>query len=378
MKISIVHFHPLEMYPPVMNFINFLEDYPAKISKINVCTTSNLLTHHTFASKGNFIKIGRSRHPGSSNSIIIRFLWLLKFNIITLIRLIHANPDLIIYYETFSALPVYIYLRYFRFRLKPRLYIHYHEYTTPEEYQKMPSWVRFNYHVEKKVLWKLAEKISHTNSDRLDIFGQVQKIDNHKLLVLPNFPPKKWALFQNDKKTDFPIKIIYIGSLSFEDTYIKEFTDWVISNSNDVHFDIFSYNHKPGIKDFFTENNFSNITFHPEGIHYYDIPSLLKQYQIGVIAYKANTENVKFCASNKLFEYYACGLDVWVSEEMVTSRPYVTNGVYPKITMVDFKNLKQLKLSEAISHKGLIYKSSDYFCENIYSSLTNVIVNGKR
>lgn len=47
------------------------------------------------------------------------------------------------------------------------------------------------------------------------------------------------------------------------------------------------------------------------GINYSDLPGVIRAYDVGVILYNGHIANYVFNAPNKLFEYLACGLDVW-------------------------------------------------------------------
>ena len=80
------------------------------------------------------IKIVRSPFPLKADIFIAKGLKYLMFNIHTLVRLMQLNPDFILYYEPHSALPVYWYYRIFKPRAK--LFIHYHEYYSPEHYKE--------------------------------------------------------------------------------------------------------------------------------------------------------------------------------------------------------------------------------------------------
>ncbi len=83
------------------------------------------------------------------------------------------------------------------------------------------------------------------------------------------------------------------------------------------------------------------------------MPSILSNYDIGVILYKGVIPNHIYAVSNKLFEYWACGLDVWFSDKMTGSLQYSRTDFYPKLIPVNFDELDRFDLGCAISHTGL-------------------------
>ena len=60
----------------------------------------------------------------------------------------------------------------------------------------------------------------------------------------------------------------------------------------------------------FEQNKSHNINFRG-AISQSDFPLIISQYQIGLVLYKGHIPNYIYNAPNKLFEYLACGLDVW-------------------------------------------------------------------
>jgi len=106
--------------------------------------------------------------------------------------------------------------------------------------------------------------------------------------------------------------------------------------------------------------------------NYNDLPSILAGYHIGVILYNGSIPNYVINAPNKLFEYLACGLDVIFPAEVKGCYPYITVGTYPKVTMLDFKNLEDLAVSKLLENRGQI-KESVYFAEKVLHSLASVL-----
>lgn len=128
-KLFIIHYYPIDYFPPVMNLIETLE------KKIDITVSSTQKSNSLVEFKGIRVKIFRKiKENKSDNSVKILIKYFI-FTLFTLGLLIRKRPNAILYYESISAFPAYLY-KYF-FNRKVKLCIHYHEYMTPEEYKKM-------------------------------------------------------------------------------------------------------------------------------------------------------------------------------------------------------------------------------------------------
>ncbi len=351
-KIAVVHYMPLEFYPPVTNFLDILGS--KKNLATRVFSTRNNKNRKGYNNES-LTKINRSSFPNPKDSGLVRIKKYLEFNFYCLQSLIKFAPSEIIYFESYSAGPVYWYLRFFGKNTK--LSIHYHEYSSPHWYENGMRLVR-TYHIyEKKYLYKRADWISQTNSDRVNLFlKDLSEVPSQKMHVLPNYPPKHWSIGKKTLNKQCNIlKTVYVGSLSLEATYIMEYCEWVIQQKGKVTFDIFSYNLHEDTRLFLNNLNSEFISFKNEGIEYEELPSLLRRYNVGVILYKGLTKNYIYNAPNKLFEYMACGLEIWFSSKMEGCFPY-EKADSPRIIAVDFNDLESDLL--------LSVKESKYSSEN--------------
>lgn len=365
--LAIVHYMPLEFYPPIINLLNHLST--KKDLSISVFSTINNKKRKPYVN--NNINVFRTGFPNNFESSYVRLAKYWAFNLFTLFKLFIKKPNTILYYESYSAWPVYFYLKYFNSKCK--LFIHYHEYSPPQWYKTGMRLVRWYHRLEKKHLFPKATWISQTNSDRLELFfGDFSFTNKNKLHVLPNYPPSSWAKMSSQQKTQ-KFSIIYVGSLSLIDTYIKEFCEWVKKHPA-LLFDVYSFNYHKEAGEYLEKLNAPNIRFFNKGVEYSQLPGLLKNYNIGAILYKASSLNYIYNAPNKLFEYLACGLDVWFPTEMKGCYNYVTKGTYPKVSMLDFQNLQNIEIQSLLNHKGLKHEPSSYFCEPVYEKLYNALL----
>jgi len=110
-------------------------------------------------------------------------------------------------------------------------------------------------------------------------------------------------------------------------------------------------------------------------VPYKDLGALLSGYDIGVILYRAVTDNYIFNAPNKLFEYLACGLDVWYPKEMQGIHAYDSEDT-PKVKRLDYGKLENYSFNELFSKDRERRFIEDYHAETVYEKLIqNILEN---
>ena len=371
-KIAIIHFLPLELYPPVQNLIKFLEKNNTSI-EINIYTTA-MATRSVvqFEINDGKIKIHRLGKTGKKMGAIDRYWNYCKFYIGSTVQLIKKRPEKILYFETISALPAWLYKKFFYPNSK--LLIHYHEYTTIEEYTKGMKLGRFFFKLEKQI-YKDSEWLSHTNKIRMQKFANdILPLTIPHPYILPNYPPASWKNARSFPGNQ-PVKIVYTGAVSLDTMYTKEFVNWVLAQKGRVIWDIYSLVITNEAKSFFESLSTKFITLKP-GIAYEDLPSITGKYNIGVILYKGHVPNYIYNAPNKLFEYLAVGLDVWFPDVVLGTHDYITDCTYPKVLAVDFTKLDKFNLVAALDRKGFTPYNHEFYCENVLDQIQNKLRNG--
>jgi len=363
--LAIIHYLPLEFYPPVTNFLDiFLKD--SDTNTVRVYTTKNNKHRSIYTNSKCLI----CRYPLiKKENLFFRLLKYMQFNIGVLFSLINLKPSKILYYETFSSCPVYIYKRFFN--RKVNIYVHNHEYLSPEWYKKNMCLLKYYHKKEINFLYPRAIWNSQTNEKRAELFiNDNPQINTDTIKIIPNYPPATWSINNVTHKKCDNIRFVYVGTLSLEYTFIKEFCEWV-KNKEGMIFDIYSFNITPATEEYLNSIQASNINFFKEGVEYDDIPKLISQYNVGLILYRAITLNFRHNATNKFFEYLACGLDVWFPKQMEGCYEYVTEGTYPKVIKLDFEDLESIALNEITSRENLIYCPTSYYAEEAFSELIN-------
>ncbi len=331
--LAVIHFNNIEKYPPGLNLIQYFKD-KEYFESIHVFSRTDMNSKESKVKYHNGINV-------VSGNILIRLWGYLYFYLSTIVSLIKLKPKVIIYYESLSYLPVFLYKR---FNSKVQVFCHYHEYETKEQYKSGMFLNRLNHSLEIKD-YNSFKWISHTNAYRMEFFLKDYPFINLSVCkIMPNYPPLNWYtnIERVRKPTKYPIHIVYAGALGFEDMYIKEFATWVIQQEGKAILHIYSLNTETDVK-VYLENLKTDLIQFKGAMNYFELPNVLRKYDVGVILYKGNTTNYIYNEPNKFFEYYACGLDVWFPLEMLAMKPYINKDVLPSILELDFNELLPLE-----------------------------------
>lgn len=369
-KTVIIHFQPLELFPPVMNFISTAARSKDFSNELYVLTTKSQSNQRLFLEQNVNIK----RLNGISPLRGKLFKLLKYFHIYSYFTffLILKRPKFVIYFETLSALPAIVYYFLCSKKGKPLIFIHYHEIVTLDELSK-GRWLNKKINSFEKRIYKNASWISQTNAQRIKIFQQQYGLENKlsKFHTLPNYPPSSWLKVPKERNSEIVnvIKLVHIGALSIKGMYLENILAYA-GNSPKFSIDFYSHKFTPEIKELLSK--YSNCQV-KGSIAYEDIPTLKGKYDVGLVLYNALSLNVKYCAPNKIFEYLALDLDVWCSDKLITAKEHERLNCYPKMIMLDFERLQDFDVEKALSREGLEHVFSPYFCEPVYETLLNEI-----
>jgi len=370
-RIAVVHYQPIELFPPVMNFMEAL--HAKDTDAVQLFTTRLDKNDISYFEKVN-CRIFRFPLP-KKEAFIKRLLKYFYFNFSVLLRLIRLRPHRILYYETYSAFPVYIYKRFVN--PKVEVFIHCHEYFSPEWWRTTAtSLLRFYFKCEKSYLYPNAKWISHTNNERLQLFSKDIGIPDLPVgRVFPNYPPSAWRKLTTPKDDGLPIKMVYVGSFGSMDTlYIKEAVQWVKQLEGKATLDVYSFEIPPYIKQYIDSTDCPFISLKGP-VNYYELPGILQHYQVGLILYKGTTKNFTYNAPNKLFEYLACGLDVWYPTDIEGIYPYDSAEYWPKVVRLDFNRLLDYNIIKIAERKPEFVRDIDYTCEKASQPLVDALLN---
>lgn len=362
MKIAYVHILPLEYYPPATNTLIALAEKPGV--ELVAWSSDNLKQRVPFAHKD--VRIERPKFVQVTNHPAKRMMDWVLWNWKCARGLKALAPDAVISVEPHSALAPWFY--YQLMGGKARLFIHHHEYYAPQDYLRQGMrFVRIAHKLEKRDLLQRAEWISQTNGNRL----QFMQKDNpglpaEKFKIWPNYPPRHWRR-PRTRHPSSPLRVVYLGSASFHDTYIREAVEWVARRPNQVELVISGYNIADDVWNWLREHQWPNVKLHPDGWSYDELPEKLAEFDVGLILYRCNTINFIYNAPNKLFEYWACGLEVWYPPEMKQITELSQKADVPPLQLVDFQSLNRLEPVRKSSPDGNF--TSEYSCESALTPL---------
>jgi hypothetical protein len=333
MSLALLHFQPLEHYPPVMNCIRDMEE--EKVSELKIFTTHS--KNNWFSSSYPIYRLGNY-----TSSRFSRYWTYLNFNFVSFLFLCYYRPAKVLYFETYSSWPVYWYKKLFPAVI---VFIHFHEYVSEKEKKESSFYFKYLLYKETALL-KKAIWISHTNEDRMRLFQQdcpfVRKEQCH---ILPNYPPTDWAARSQQIRANRQIttvtRMVYVGALGLDTTYIKEIAAWIEEQKGTYTLDIYSSNIDKAVLDFLYNLKPSYISIH-KATPYFELPELLATYDIGLVLYKGHIPNYVYNVPNKVYEYLACGLQVLCSHDLKSTSNFKDKYSIQKISIIDFNDLKNL------------------------------------
>ena len=363
-RVAVVHVPPLERYPPVMNALNFFGQQPdLEVTAISAETPPN---QKPFESEA--IRIHRIRLHDAKASKVKNALHAFRWHWSAARILASWQPDVILYWDPQSALACYLCLRWMSCRAK--LFVHHHEYHSPEDLRRPGMRVaRVGHFFERKWLFRNAIWVSQTNPERMKRFRQdVPNLVDQQARILPNYPPASWSKAPRTEWGGCPaetLRLVYVGSLSLNDTFIGPLVDWLIDHpAAGMTLDIFTNNCEQKTLEFLKNASGSIVRVHERGVEYERIPDVLAEFDVGLVLYRCRTVNYQFNASNKLFEYLMCDLDVWYPPVMLGVKPFARLDTFPRVIEVDFEDLDTLDVDVARSRKGLREEPWTETCES--------------
>jgi hypothetical protein len=330
-KLAIVHFQPVEQYPPLMNLIRTTEQ--TKQIRLEVYTTSTRKSGWQFASGSATIK----RLAKQAGSSFVRYTNYALFNGRGILSLLLFRPGAIICYETYSVFPVWLYMKFFP---GTKLLIHYHEYSSPLELLNYSGYLQWLARLER-VLLRQAYWISHTNADRLAMFQKEHlELNSGQLKILPNYPPRSWYEGPKSQGSSGGKKMVYVGALSLDTMYTEDVCNWIVRQNGLYTLDIYSDNYTQEAEAFLNSLDCPLIRLH-KGMSYYELPQVLRQYEIGLVIYNGHIPNYVYNVPNKVYEYYACGLEIWCSKDLISVISFKDQEQIQQIRIVDFAAIDQ-------------------------------------
>ncbi len=284
--------------------------------------------------------------------------------------LLMKRPTTILYYETISSFPAYCYKRFFAPRTK--IMIHYHEYTSPKEYQQ-GMWLTRYFHQLEHWLYPKAVWVSHTNQHRMDLFRRdISPVKISNPVVVPNFPSRYWHK-ENVAPSCLPTRFVYVGALAMDTMYTREMAEWILNQEGRASWHIYSFNITAQAKEYLKGLDSPWVELQ-EGKDYTALPGILCNYHIGVILYKGHIPNYIYNAPNKMFEYLNSGLQVWIPREMTGAMEYI-DGV--QVQTIDYNELRSQEFPDLVIPKYAPGRKM-FYAEEVFPGMKEVLLNNSK
>lgn len=315
MRALVLHWLPLERFPPAQNLLRVAAD--DRRFCWQCCTTFEDGAGARF--EVDSVRIRRTGFPLGRLARLRRLWRFLVFPLMCLWVSIRHRPQVVLYYEPHSALAAFLTLLV---SPRARLLIHYHEYREPAHYRDRGNLLaRVGFWLESLWLFRRAAWISHTNADRCRLFLQdCPAVDSRILRSLPNYPPACWAARARQVRTgrSGAVRLVYVGAVSLHDTYIREVIRWVKSRpADELTLDLIVHSMDARTAEFLQAEQCASVRVVFGGVPYDQLPEILAEFDVGLIIYRCTTTNYVYNAPNKLFEYLVCGLGVLYPQQML-------------------------------------------------------------
>src|SRR5262245_54171296 len=108
-RIAVIHFQPLELYPPVMNLLTYLQkNFPE--AQVDVYTNhTDKEGFNPFTLPGDNIRIRRLAGLRQKSSSYTRYWGYFQFYWRCFWGLVFGKPEKLLYFETLSSGPAFLY-----------------------------------------------------------------------------------------------------------------------------------------------------------------------------------------------------------------------------------------------------------------------------
>ena len=304
-----IYYHP-EAYPPTINAITLL----SKFAQIEILYRPHLENNWQFPESvhlhpsGNQIDIRDQEKSGLAKKItfFICFVWRLRRLIIK------KNPNVLLLYD---SIPLFAYrLLFWSLKKKPFIWYHSHDISEPNKSRKYSiGW------------W--AAKSEGKIFPKIDLFTlpAIERIKYFPLnnlkgvwMFLPNLPLKSFyeGFNKAHKIHSNPVRLIYQGSIS-EGHGLESIIETLYSNQYNQRIELHligqvSDHYKQHLIDLAQDHNVLSQTIFHNSVPYKILPSITVSCDIGIAIHEPSDVIYQTggTASNKIYEYAACGLPI--------------------------------------------------------------------
>jgi glycosyltransferase involved in cell wall biosynthesis len=312
-KIGILIYTNPDYYPATINGVQLLSEHFDVVligrnqEKPHWEYPSNVTVHRL----GNYTSV-KEREQKSAQAKLLEYI-----DFIVQARRILKDVSLIYSYDTFAYIAAYLCV----LSTAKRTPLIHHNHETSDKLSPLSSLSGWLQRIERKLVDN-ATKIISPDKDRAAFFKSITKTKK-EILVIPNFPLKSVFQLQSDWHSIIPnrwkcITLFYRGTISNASAMREIITSTtLIENNNCIKFVGFiNDDDRQEIDDLVNELKISHLFSYLGTIPYKDLQMHTLSATVGFSLYKNTTFDRLACvtASQKLYEYAACGLPVIVSD----------------------------------------------------------------
>ena len=327
----IVHYAPVDLYPPVQNLISELVGEP----NLEV----RLITGYPYLS--DFVNVRSPRGWFAYE----RFPWLHHlWWFFTLWKKAWVwKHEKWLLYEA-NSYPALLALASER-----DIWLHFHEYRRPKNPESiLERW----YETRIRSFLHKTYRVSHVTDARIKLLkeelGQSSDVKFERMWNCPRFQWADGAL----KSDELPKTIVVVGALG-KSCWASEVIE-SMKKQNKYTLHVYG-------KDSFTSTE--RVQF-KGWVNYSELPSVLERYRVGLVWYNGNSTNVKTSISNKIFEYLHSGLHVLLSADLKEAELSLFPQYRNHISITDFSNSHWIKALDSAFEKPRVPNKDHHFVES--------------
>jgi hypothetical protein len=300
----LIYSHP-EYYPPTLNAI---EELSKTFKLVRLIYRPFLKTKWKFADNVILKSSGKSisRRDSMNTNFIAKIFFYVQYTWNVLFSIITKKYDTILVYDHLPMLSLYI----IRPILNKKTLLWYHNHDVPDSKNLKKYSLGWGALKSQDKLLKYLDLFTLPSAERIKHFNIAERT---KVFVIPNYPSKKrYSRIIDMTKQDDQIELIYQGTISTGHG-LEEITHAINTSKELLNCNLKLIGHiSSEFKRQLENQNIKNKIDYKGYIPYSDLPDITTKCHIGLainipkeIIYQTGGS-----ASNKIYEYAACGLPI--------------------------------------------------------------------
>ncbi|MCZ2223427.1 MAG: glycosyltransferase [Chitinophagales bacterium] len=287
--------------PPIKQLLHFFtKDFTIASSQIYIEENEDFFLKTQFRNKTIVFKDYASYKKQSIANKYLKYIKTLNYLFFKVKKIKHKNKNVVYYTIDLFTLYVATFIKGKHDKLI------YHQFETLE--------INSMNKLDKLLIKRITNRLSKIDiiilpeANRIEIFKQqINCTDNKKFFLLPNTNNRDVDEQVNVKESG-KIIVAHIGSVG-NNSNIISYIEAIKKMNTDKYEFWFVGRLLPNIISTINEMNFKNIKLINQVPHN-ELDRIYKMIDIGIILYDNSSVNLRYCAPNKLYEYWSYGIPV--------------------------------------------------------------------